>query len=208
MREAFPKNGKAVLVLIHLIKSKPQISNQQKLKFYSDSCNWTKSECVRVFTDQARACEGSGVNVPAQWEWHTSAVCTRQCWPWQEGLESLSVPRSGRWLCLGDTSAELMLASCFIVLTYRWWFLLLVEEVSSCCGGPQGLLLPENQVPRAQISSALPLPLASGGQFPFLLLSFPGCGRGSSSTGTVGTGWYGNVLRATTAWKHMVIIHW
>lgn len=65
----------------------------------------------------------------------------------------------------------------------------------------------KNQVPRAQISPPLPLPLASGGQFSFLQHSFPGCGRGSSSTGTVGTGWYGNVLRATTAWKHMVIIH-
>lgn len=207
MREAFPKKGKAVLVLIHLIKTKPRSSNQQKLQFYSDSCNWTKSERVRVFTDQARAGEGSGGNVLAQWELHTSAVCTRQCKHWKEGLESLSIPRSSRWLCLGNTSAELMFIWCFIVLTCRWWFLLLVEKVSSCCGGPQGLLLPEKQVPRTQICPVLPLPLASGDQFTFWQLSFAGCGRGSSSTGTVGTGWYGNVLRATTAWKHVVIIH-
>lgn len=74
MREAFPKKGKAVLVLIHLIKSKPQSLNQQKLNFYSDSCNWTKSEHVGVFTDQARACEGSGAKAPAQWVTHLSCL--------------------------------------------------------------------------------------------------------------------------------------
>lgn len=208
VREEFPKKGKAVLVLIHLIKSKPQSSNQRKLKFYSDSCNWTKSGRVRVFTDQAGACEGSGVNVLAQGELHTSAVCTRQCWHWQEGLESLPfspkvrqlAPLGGHFCWAGDYLVFHWLDLQVMIFALGWKGLLLLWR-------SPGTLLPENQVPRAQISHALPLPLASGGQFTFLQLSFPGCGRGSSSTGAVGTGWYGNVLRATTAWKHMVIIH-
>lgn len=77
------------------------------------------------------------------------------CLHWQEGLESLSVPRSGKWLCLGATSAEILFTWCFIVLTYRWWFLLLVEKDSCCCGGPQGPLFIIARKPSPQ-SSDLP----------------------------------------------------
>lgn len=102
MREAFPKKGKAVLVLIHLIKSEPRSPNQRKLKFSSDSCNWTKSEHVRVFTDQARACEGSGVNVLARWQLHTSALCTSGRRGWNLCHSQGQVAPFGGHFCSAD----------------------------------------------------------------------------------------------------------
>lgn len=71
-------------MLIHLIKSQPRSSNQQKLQFYSTSCNWRKSEHVRVFTDQAGAWEGSALCPGSGRIAHL------------RGLKFLSVLRAGR----------------------------------------------------------------------------------------------------------------
>lgn len=160
MREAFPKKGKAVVVLIHLIKSKPQSSNQQKLKFYSDSCNWTKSERVRVFTDQARA--GEGRECPGS-ERITHLSCLHKAELALRAGAGISfhpkvrqVPLFGGHFCWAD------FIWCCIVFNYRWDFCFWLKKSPLAVEVPRDCCCQKSKSPELRSAPFCPCPWPQG----------------------------------------------